>query len=421
MPNTDKPAGRRFGPDPSPGEEADAGSSFGARRHARRTGRDRRRARGRAGRTRRLAAAAHRHRPGQFVRLTLDAAAGRQLDRPDYTTDRYVRNHQGHTTLDVTAPADLTAVGDSVDVAGPTVAGNRVVVAATNTDKNSGTVTRATTAASDGSFSVTVPLTGGTWVLSIVATSPSGDTAYAKRTVVFDFVPGTLLFEAADPDNDDNGPGNHAYPTSDNFKPGAFDLQQFQVFDDGTNIIFRVRTRNLSPTFGSPLGAQLVDVYVHDPGATTMSTAPAFTQRNYTIAPGGAWSKRIEVQGFGEQYVDAGGASLGDVAISGNAVSRYITFSVTKASLGQPGPGWGFTVVLTGQEGGNPDQARDWTATPQEFRFGVCAAPSTDPHCTVDPATVPKAMDVITPAGTSQGTELDYTLGPVVLQPVVMP
>jgi glucoamylase len=357
---------------------------------------------------------------GQFVRLTLDAAAGRQLDRPDYTTDRYVRHHQGQTALTVTAPADLTAVGDSVEVAGTTAPGNRVVVAATNTDKNSATTTRATTAAPDGSFSVTLPLTGGTSVLSIVATSPSGDTAYAKRTVVFDFVPGTLLFEAADPDGDDNGPGNYAYPTSDNFKPGAFDLEQFQVFDDGTNIIFRVRTRNLSPTFGSPLGAQLVDVYVHDPGAATTSTAAAFPQRNYTIAPGGAWSRRIEGQGFGEQYVDATGASLGDVAISGNAVSRYITFSVSKASLGQPGPGWGFTVVLTGQEGGNPDQARDWTPTPQDFRFGVCATASTDVHCTADPSTVPKAMDVFTPAGTSQSTELDYTLGPVVLQPVVV-
>src|SRR3954451_7881380 len=36
---------------------------------------------------------------GQFVRLMLDTAAGRQLDRPAYTTDRYVRHHQGQTTL----------------------------------------------------------------------------------------------------------------------------------------------------------------------------------------------------------------------------------------------------------------------------------------------------------------------------------
>ena len=30
-------------------------------------------------------------------------------------------------------------------------------------------------------------------------------------------------------------------------------------------------------------------------------------------------------------------------------------------------------------------------------------------------------MDVITPAGVSQATELDYTLGPVVLQGVTIP
>ena len=80
-------------------------------------------------------------------------------------------------------------------------------------------------------------------------------------------MPGTLLLDVTDPSNDDNGPGNYAYPTSGNFHAGAFDIQEFQVFDDGTNVIFRVKVRDLSPTFGSPLGAQLVDVYVHDPGA----------------------------------------------------------------------------------------------------------------------------------------------------------
>jgi glucoamylase len=39
----------------------------------------------------------------------------------------------------------------------------------------------------------------------------------------------------------------------------------------------------------------------------------------------------------------------------------------------------------------------------------------------VDPNTVPKAIDVITPPGVSQATELDYTLGPVVIQGVTIP
>jgi glucoamylase len=128
------------------------------------------------------------------------------------------------------------------------------------------------------------------------------------------------------------------------------------------------------------------------------------------------------VQGFGQRYVDAGGATLGTVTIGANEISRFITFRVPKASLGQPGPGWGFTVVLTGQDGFSPDQARGFAPTPQEFQFGVCASASSDPHCTVDPGTVPKAMDVVTPAGVSQADLLDYTVHqPVVLQAVTIP
>ena len=51
----------------------------------------------------------------------------------------------------------------------------------------------------------------------------------------------------------------------------------------------------------------------------------------------------------------------------------------------------------------------------------MCAPGGTAPVCSADPATVPKAVDVITPPGVSQATELDPTLGPVVIQPVTVP
>jgi carbohydrate-binding DOMON domain-containing protein len=128
------------------------------------------------------------------------------------------------------------------------------------------------------------------------------------------------------------------------------------------------------------------------------------------------------VQGFGQRYVGAHGTTLGTVTISANQISRFITFSVPKSSLGTPGSGWSFTVVLTGQDGFSPDQARSFAPTPQPFQFGVCANASSDPHCTADPNSVPKALDVITPAGVSQSDELDYTLhSPVVLQGVTIP
>ncbi len=358
----------------------------------------------------------------QFVRLVRDLDARRLLEQPAGTVHRYVTHTQGATDLTVTAPADRTAVASSpVHVTGTAARDSTIDVSATNSDRDSENTVVTTTAGRDGTWSADVPINGGTIVLDVVATARDGGTAHVKRTVVLDFTPGTVLFDVSDPDSDDNGPGNYAYPTSTNFQPGAFDLERFQVLDDGTNVIFRVRTRNLSPTFGSPLGAQLVDVYVHDPAAAQTSTAASFPQRNYAIAAGSAWSRLLEVQGFGQRYVDAGGATLGTITIRANEISRLITFSVPKASLGQPGPGWGFTVVLTGQDGFSPDQARGFASTPQEFAFGVCATASSDPHCTVDPSSVPKAMDVLTPAGVSQADELDYTLHqPVTLQAVTI-
>jgi glucoamylase len=356
-----------------------------------------------------------------FVRLAADLAARRNVALPTVTHARYVAHTQGTTTLTVTSPADNASVsGSPVTVTGTTAPGNTVYVAATNTDANSATTIVSTTAAANGSFSVDVAITGGTIVLNVVAVSPSGGTAHVRRTVVFDFVPGTLLLDVADPNGDDNGPGNYVYPTSADFHPGAFDIQEFQIYDAGSDIVFRLKTRDLSPTFGSPLGAQLVDVYVHDPSAVATSTAAAHSLRNFSIASAFAWSRLIQVQGFGQRYVDAGNHTLGTVSIKGNAISRFITFSVSKASLGTPGPGWGFTVVLTGQDGFSQDQARGFAPTPEPFKFGVCAAVSADPHCTFDPSAVPKAVDVITAPGVQQSAELDYTLAPVVLTGVVI-
>jgi glucan 1,4-alpha-glucosidase len=360
-----------------------------------------------------------------FVRLAADLVAGHNVLRPTITYSRYVAHAQGQTALTVTSPADNSAVDSSpVTVTGTSTPGNRIFVSATNTDRNSATTQAQTKAGADGSFSVDVPVTGGTSVINVVAVAADGATAHDRRSVVFDVVNGTVLLDVSDPTGDDDGPGNYAYPTSGDFHAGAFDLTRFEVIDDGTNIVFRVQTRDLTPTFGSPLGAQLVDVYVHDPNAAPgdTSTAASFPQRNYAIDPAFAWSRLVEAQGFGQRYVDAHGNTLGSVTIAANQISRFITFSVPKATLGQPGHGWGFTVVLTGQDGFSPDQARSFAPTPQPFQFGVCASPSDDPHCTVDPNTVPKALDVIPPTGVQQSDELDYTVhSPVVLQGVTIP
>ena len=364
----------------------------------------------------------------QYVRLMRDMLAGTILERPAQVFARYVTSPLGTSSLTVTAPANNSAVsGSPVTVTGTSAPGNTINIAATNTDNNSQTSTVSGSVEADGSFSLNVPITGGTTVLNVVAISPSGATAHVQRTIIFDFTPGTVLMDVSDPNGDDNGPGNYAYPTSDNFHAGAFDIEAFRVIEspDGATTTFKLKVRDLSPTFGSPLGAQLVDVYVHDPAAAAAntSTAASFTQRNYVIDPASAWSRLVEVQGFGQRYIDAHGTTLGTVNISANAISRFITFSVPTASLGgTPASGWGFTVVLTGQDGFSPDQARSFAPTPQPYQFGVCATASPDAHCTFDPNRVPKAMDVLTPALVAQSDELDYTVhNPVTLQDITIP
>jgi glucoamylase len=237
--------------------------------------------------------------------------------------------------------------------------------------------------------------------------------------VVNDVVNGTLLFTTDDPTGDDSGPGTYQYPTSGDFKPGAFDLTKFQVYDTGTTVTFRVQTADLTPTFGGTNGAQLVDVYVTQPGATPTSSAASYPSMNYSLAT--PWNRLIEVQGFGGSYIhDATGAVAGTVTVSANQVSRYITFSVDKTALGgTPAAGWSFTVALTGQDGTHgTDQTRGFASTPQAYAFGVCAANGTAAICSADPNSVPKVMDALTPSGVSQAAELSAT--PVVLQAVAV-
>jgi glucan 1,4-alpha-glucosidase len=363
----------------------------------------------------------------QFVRLAEDIRAGAVTERPVDTTLRYIQHTQGSIPLTLTAPANNSAVTGSTTVTGTTAPHAKVDVDVVNVDLDGSAVTASTKAASDGTFSVHVTTPAGTDVISVAATAANGDTGFAQTTVIYDFVPGTLIYDVTDPTGDDNGPGTYAYPTAADFKPGAYDLQRFQVYDSGSDsVTFRVQTADLTPTFGSPLGAQLVDVYLNNQAGGATSTAASFPGRNYALDPGSAWNRLIEVQGFGQRFIDAGGTTQGSVQIRGNALSRYITFTVSKTALGgTPASGWTFAVVLTGQDGFSSDQARGFQSTAQPYQFGECTAAAitaANPICSVDPSTVPKAVDVLTPAGTSQANELDPTLhNPVRIKAVTIP
>ncbi len=360
----------------------------------------------------------------QELRLIVSLGAGRDVDTPAVTTARYVTNGPpGKLPVTIIAPATgSTLAVSSTTVTGTTAPGASVTVAADDTTTGAAASVTSTTAAADGSYSVTVPVSFGSDVITVSATAAGGrSTGYAQVTVTNEGG-GTSVLDVTDPAGDDNGPGTYQYPTDSSFVAGSFDLTRYQVLTDGTYAYLRVTLRTLVPTFGALDGAQLLDVYVHVPGATATSTQAAFASRNYTISPSGAWSQRVEVQGFAAPvWVNAGGTAVGTPFVLPVQSDRTITVALPEAQFGTPGSGWGFSVVLTGQDGFSSDQARAFTATPGAFTFGVCAAGDNAPICTVNPSTVPKAMDVITPAGVSQATELNPVPGPVVIQPVTVP
>ena len=356
------------------------------------------------------------------VRLTADLVAGRSVDQPALVRERYVTHTQSATPLTVTSPATGSATGATTTVTGTAAPGARIDVADIATDADSATTVSTVTAGPTGAFSTAVKSAAGTNVFVITSTAIGGGTAQLVRSVVNDVVAGTLIFSADDPTGDDNGPGTYAYPKAGDFHAGAFDLQKFQVYDTGSTVTFRVLTADLTPTFGSTNGAQLVDVYVHDPAASSTSTASSYPGMNYAVAS--PWSRLIEVQGFGNNlFRNAAGVSAGSVSVAANAVSRYTTFSVDKAALGgTPSSGWGFTVTLTGQDGTHGvDQTRSFSGQPGDYSFGVCAADDGSARCAADPNTVPKVLDTLVPAGTSQAAELDYLAAPVTLRAVVIP
>jgi glucoamylase len=358
----------------------------------------------------------------QYARLALAIKAGHDLETPSITYDRYVENGMpGSLPVTVSSPTSGTLVNTShVTVTGTTTPGATVVVEGSGPSGGKVPVGSTTASAVSGAYSLRIPVAFGTTTITVTATQ--GDsTGYTQLNVENAKAPGTTVYSITDPSGDDNGPGTYQYPTASDFQPGAFDLLGFTVSETSKDVYLQTQISNLASTFGSNFGAQLLDIYVHDPTATSTSTAAAYAARNYTIAPADAWNQYIEAQGFASPtWENADGGSLGTPQFVVDSGTGTATLELPRSVFGNVGTGWTFTLALTGQDGFSSDQARAFTQPAGAYTFGVCPADGTEPICSVDPSTVPQVMDTITPSGVSQSTELDPTLGPVVLQGVTV-
>jgi glucoamylase len=362
----------------------------------------------------------------QELRLIVDLGTGKDTDTPAITTARYVTHGApASTTVAIASPASgATIEGTTTTVTGTAAPGAKVDIETQDTDTAGAATTVSTKADPTGAYSATVAIGFGTNVVTAVATTSAGATGYTQTSVVGDVSGGTTVLSVTDPTGDDNGPGTYQYPTSSSYVAGSWDLTGFQVITAGSEVYLRTSLATLESTFGSVDGAQLLDIYVHDPSATSTSTAAAYPTRNYTIAPADAWSERLEIQGFASPvWVGPSGSQVGTpTAVVASTVAKTITIALPEAEFGTPASGWTFTIAITGQDGYSSDQSIPFTTNPGAYTLGVCpVGDTTDAICSLNPSTVPEVMDTITPAGVAQDTELDPTLGPVVLQGVTVP
>ena len=363
-----------------------------------------------------------------YARLALDLSAGRDLETPRIVSNRYVRHGMpGSLPVTITSPSNGAQIDTStVTVTGTTTPG-ATVVGEGEPGTGGAAPTASTTADSSGNWSLSLPASFGSTTITVTATL-GRSTGYSQLSVTNTALPGTTVLNVSHPSGMDNGPGTYQYPTDSVFVPGAFDLTNLQVNQDGTNVYIQVKITNLVNTFGSDFGAQLLDVYVRNPAATSTSTSSAYPSvMNYGIAPADAWSEWLEAQGFAPVlWENPSGTSLGTAQLvvddSVNGSSGTATLIVPQSEFGTIGAGWVFTVALTGQGSGNPP-VRGFTSTPGQYTFGVCAQGASSPICSLNPNGVPNVMDTITPSGVNQDTELDPTLNPggVELQGVTVP
>ena len=276
------------------------------------------------------------------------------------------------------------------------------------------------TASATGDFSVAVPTPFGTSVITVAATTAVGATGYARRTVVSEFITGTTVLDVADPDGDDNGP-HVRLPDVGQLQagcvrpaalPGDRGRRERAAPGPGPRPVADIRLADRSAacwtsTCRPPAGHRHRPRRVPDPELHDR-------RRPRRGAAGSRWKAsptRLRRRARRVAWPDLGQASQ---------ASRFITLIVPVAALGTPGPGWTFTVVLHGQDG-SPRTGRAASSRHRRSFSSACARRAGPARSAQWTRTVPKAMDVLTPAGVDQAAELDPTAPPVEIAGIPVP
>jgi carbohydrate-binding DOMON domain-containing protein len=208
-----------------------------------------------------------------------------------------------------------------------------------------------------------------------------------------------------DPTGDDKGPGNYTYPTDAVYRPGAFDLTEFEVVPGANQTEFRITVRTRiedpwdSPAWGgNGFSVQMAFIHIdtdHKKGSGVQDGLPG---TNVRFAEDEAWDRVIIVSPQGATRVNSEiglkASQWKDKIIVPKvtrAQGKTLIAIVDNAQLGgPPQTTWGYQVLMQSNEG-FPAKTDLLTRKVNEFegqhRFGGGSDYDNDPH----------VMDILVP------------------------
>jgi alpha-amylase/alpha-mannosidase (GH57 family) len=189
------------------------------------------------------------------------------------------------------------------------------------------------------------------------------------------------FLDVTDPTGDDHGPGAYTYPTDAVFKPGNFDITNFQVGTDDENVVFRFTMAGPvdNPWDGTNgLSLQTFDIYIDTDGGDAGGAA-FLPGRNLAAAAGTAWDYAITIEGWESKIFTPGEegpteiAGPADFQVITDPGQQKITIRVPKSILGDTPEAWRYAAMVMSQEGfPSPGvlRIRDVAPSAEQWRIG---------------------------------------------------
>lgn len=214
------------------------------------------------------------------------------------------------------------------------------------------------------------------------------------QLIVPDLGTTTVLFEIADPEGDDHGPGTYTYPQDAVFNAGNFDILNFQIGVEEENIVFKFVMRGpVDNPWSSPngLALQTFDVYI-DKDQDGAGGAALLPGRNLTLN-GFTWDFAIHAEGWNAGIYVPTADGIDQVATSSefqiltDPGQRKITIRVPKSLLGDNPEDWAYAAMVMSQEGfpsGGVMRVRDVLPVAEQWRIGGALAGSSNHTRVID-------------------------------------